>query len=149
MAQTTMQDWLTRFEAAPESSAPGALDGDTGHPRAAERPPVPACPRFDSADYFPWPGGRWCCVDCRHATSGRKTQVPNGTGLRDGWIWPTSPRADQGETAEGPSIPANRYPPHERGDPCPTCDSKEKWRWLDGRVLCGACLMQGERRSSS
>jgi hypothetical protein len=33
-------------------------------------------------------------------------------------------------------------PPDELGEPCPTCEGTEKWRWLDGRFLCRACLIQ-------
>jgi Zinc-binding domain of primase-helicase len=37
-------------------------------------------------------------------------------------------------------------PPDELGEPCPECGAKEKWRWLDGRSLCRACLISGDRR---
>jgi hypothetical protein len=26
-------------------------------------------------------------------------------------------------------------------DPCETCGSRERWRWLDGRLLCRPCLV--------
>ncbi len=29
------------------------------------------------------------------------------------------------------------------GEPCPQCGSKERCRWLDGRLICRSCLMQG------
>ncbi len=29
-------------------------------------------------------------------------------------------------------------------DPCPTCGSQEKWRWLDGRLVCRPCLIAGD-----
>jgi hypothetical protein len=33
-------------------------------------------------------------------------------------------------------------PPDELGEPCADCGTKEKWRWLDGRLLCRACLLR-------
>jgi hypothetical protein len=33
-------------------------------------------------------------------------------------------------------------PPDELGKPCPACGTKEKWRWLDGRLVCRTCLIQ-------
>jgi hypothetical protein len=35
-----------------------------------------------------------------------------------------------------------KYPPDELGEPCPQCAGKEKWRWLDGRLLCRPCLVR-------
>jgi hypothetical protein len=26
-------------------------------------------------------------------------------------------------------------------DPCATCGSRERWRWLDGRLLCRVCVV--------
>jgi hypothetical protein len=34
-------------------------------------------------------------------------------------------------------------PDHDRGDRCPTCGSRDKWSWVDGRELCRFCLLQG------
>jgi hypothetical protein len=39
---------------------------------------------------------------------------------------------------------ADRYPPDELGEPCPACGGKEKWRWLDSRLLCRACLIRSD-----
>jgi hypothetical protein len=35
-------------------------------------------------------------------------------------------------------------PPDELGEPCLDCGGKEKWRWVDGRLLCRACLIWGD-----
>jgi hypothetical protein len=35
-------------------------------------------------------------------------------------------------------------PPDALGEPCPACGTKEKWRWLDGRLLCRTCLVQSD-----
>lgn len=29
-------------------------------------------------------------------------------------------------------------------DPCPVCGSVERWRWVDDRLLCRACLIAGD-----
>jgi TubC N-terminal docking domain/Zinc-binding domain of primase-helicase len=28
--------------------------------------------------------------------------------------------------------------------PCAVCGSHDRWRWLDGRLICRACLIQGK-----
>jgi hypothetical protein len=43
-----------------------------------------------------------------------------------------------------PPTIADRYPPDELGEPCPDCGGIEKWRWLDGRLLCRTCLIRGD-----
>jgi hypothetical protein len=35
-------------------------------------------------------------------------------------------------------------PPDELGEPCADCGSKDKWRWLDKRLLCRPCVI-GDR----
>jgi hypothetical protein len=33
-------------------------------------------------------------------------------------------------------------PPDDLSDePCPICGSRERWQWLDGRLLCRVCLV--------
>lgn len=46
----------------------------------------------------------------------------------------------------GPSGVASPPPPDLIGEPCPLCGSVEKWRWLEGWLLCRACLIHGEAR---
>jgi hypothetical protein len=33
-------------------------------------------------------------------------------------------------------------PPDELGEPCAYCGATDKWRWIDGRLLCRACLIR-------
>jgi hypothetical protein len=41
-------------------------------------------------------------------------------------------------------VPPNPEPPplDELGEPCPICGGKDKWRWLDDRMVCRACLIR-------
>jgi hypothetical protein len=53
--------------------------------------------------------------------------------------------AVRGEPEPGLEDPIGaKYPLDELGEPCPTCGGKEKWRWLDERLLCRPCLIRGE-----
>jgi hypothetical protein len=47
---------------------------------------------------------------------------------------------------KAPKVPsiADFYPADELGALCDTCGSNEKWRWLDGRLLCRLCLIGGD-----
>jgi hypothetical protein len=125
-------------------------------PHPATRPEYPGTPTSYQVSYqrlsvdYEIADGTYTPKDLRQARLKLKAWGPVQTYSL---TWPpTTRKGKEAEVEVGDAVMATKpsiavkYLPDVLGEPCPICESKEKWIWLDGSLLCRAGVLRGEHQ---